>query len=203
MKSSDLIERDGWWWPEKDRWAHCFIPHEVGPSISWLKEHNQRWGCIIQAGGNVGVYPKALSPLFDVILSFEPDDANYRCMQKNLEGIPFIRAALGEREGHGEVVEQEPENCGAHRIVIGRDVQIITIDSLGQTPDVIWLDVEGFELQALRGARQTLARSKPMVIVELKGLGAPYGYEDQVVHDYLGEIGYTLKSENGNDRMFV
>jgi len=45
-------------------------------------------------------------------------------------------------------------------------VQIITLDSLGLSPDIVKIDVQGFELQVVRGGRETFDRSKPLTIIE-------------------------------------
>ena len=47
-------------------------------------------------------------------------------------------------------------------------VNVTTIDSFCASqsliPDIIKIDIEGFELHALRGARQTLSRQRPVVV---------------------------------------
>lgn len=202
----DIVEIDGWWWPASDRRAREIILAELGPAIGWLRAHNTRWGSIVQAGGNTGVYPKALMGLFDKVETYEPDENNYWCLLANLgRGDPLMawRGALGEVFDRGAVIEHEPGNCGAHRIGAGDDFPIYALDDHRAQVDVIWLDVEGSELPALRGSAETLKRDHPMVIVELKGIGRLYGYEDSEVHDYLDGFGYTLKSQHGNDFMFT
>lgn len=52
------------------------------------------------------------------------------------------------------------------------------------------LDVEGFEFQALKGAKDTIARCSPLIVLELKGLGQRYGYADAEVEAWLTELGY-------------
>jgi FkbM family methyltransferase len=64
-------------------------------------------------------------------------------------------------------------------------------------PDVLKIDVEGSELAVLRGARRTLAESRPIVIAELHnaGLAAECGA-------LLGALGYAVEvvaCESGGD----
>ena len=47
---------------------------------------------------------------------------------------------------------------------------MMTIDSLNLNPDLIQLDVEGFEENALKGAFDTIMRSRPIIIIEQKRL---------------------------------
>lgn len=45
-------------------------------------------------------------------------------------------------------------------------VRITTLDSLGLSPDVVKIDVQGLELQVVKGGRETFMRSQPITIVE-------------------------------------
>jgi FkbM family methyltransferase len=45
-------------------------------------------------------------------------------------------------------------------------VRMITLDSLGLDPDVVKIDVQGYELQVVRGGSETFNRSKPITIME-------------------------------------
>ncbi len=69
------------------------------------------------------------------------------------------------------------------------EVTTVTIDSC-QLEDVglIKIDVEGFELQALRGAKQTIARDRPRLMIEIeqRHLDQPI----TTVFDWLGEREY-------------
>lgn len=45
-------------------------------------------------------------------------------------------------------------------------VQAATLDSLGLSPDIVKIDVQGFELQVVKGGRETFSRSQPITIIE-------------------------------------
>lgn len=207
---AEIVQHDGLWWPTSDVWARKVIPGEVGPAISWLKAHNRRWETCIQAGGNVGVYPAALEPLFDMTWTFEPDAVNRECMLRNLRSarqVLIYTGALGETNSHCQMLEHDANNCGAYRIdETDEGIPVYRIDDCwGRRPNhvsLIWLDVEGYELQALKGAINVLAKSKPTVIVELKGLGKSYGYDDDAVRSFLTDHGYAFRSRHENDEMW-
>jgi FkbM family methyltransferase len=67
--------------------------------------------------------------------------------------------------------------------------RVVTLDSLATSPFFIKLDVQGYELAALRGAEETLRRHRPVLLIEtpgaavldhLAGLGfRPYVYDAQ------------------------
>jgi FkbM family methyltransferase len=98
-------------------------------------------------------------------------------------------AALGERDGHMDVPEpdyQRPGSFGSLELrsrgssteFIGQDISydaddcvrtpVVAIDSLQlQRLDFLKLDVEGMEMDVLRGAQATIARQRPIIMVEV------------------------------------
>jgi FkbM family methyltransferase len=162
----------------------------------------------VQAGGNVGIWPMHLSKYFNHVHTFEPDPANYACLLRNVARIPNIsstRVALGDRETIA-VLQVVQGNSGASYLESpgsGVGVPVITLDSLNLSDvDLLQLDVEGFELQALKGARETIRRCAPLIVLELKGLGERHGYSDADVIEYLSTLGYTQSGVAHRDVIF-
>jgi FkbM family methyltransferase len=201
----------GYWWPETDSRGSAIISRDAEGDVAWVLENVDGRDCIIQAGGNVGVYADVLALHFKHVLTVEPDDENFKCLQANLavrnppNPIDARKAAFGEAPGVCKVIQVEANNCGAHRIGITNDetgTVILPIDSFNLNPDAIWLDVEGFELQALKGAVETIERCKPVIILEMKQLGRLYGYDDADTEQFLGFMGYSCVARHGNDKLF-
>lgn len=207
---SGIVQYDGLYWPADDRKARQAILRDRDPAMAAILRHVSGRECVVQAGGNVGVYPLALADHFHSVITAEPDPTNWRCLSSNLAArdslkrIRALNAGFGEVNGVCDMVVVEPGNCGAHRIQEGAgDIALVTIDSLVlPTCDLIWLDIEGGELAALKGAVETLARCKPVVAIEDKGLDAAYGVRRGETVNWLGFMGYEQVDQIGRDKVF-
>lgn len=204
-----ITQIDGWWWPEADRRARPVIVGDAGEAVASILKHIEGRTCIVQAGGNVGVYPLALADHFRRVITAEPDPINAQCLWKNLAArdtfkrVDARQAAFGPEIGDCAMVEVEPDNCGAHRVEAGGKIVVLPIDALGLLAcDAIWLDVEGSELAALKGAEETIAKFRPTIAVEDKGLGAAYGIAAGELQAWIEARGYGLVAEIGNDKVF-
>jgi hypothetical protein len=97
-----IAQIDGWWWPEADRRARGVILRDVVTDVPRVLGHIEGRACIVQAGGNVGVYPLALADHFRRVITFEPDAENAACLWRNLAArdvfkrVDARQAALGE-----------------------------------------------------------------------------------------------------------
>lgn len=88
-------------------------------------------------------------------------------------------------------------NAGATHVThnpkaIKYKAKAVTIDSLNlDSCDVIHLDIEGYETNALRGAMKTIQKYKPLIVLETWD------------NDLMASIGYTSYGFAGNDKVFV
>lgn len=170
-------------------------------------------GLAIQAGGNVGAWPLWLAERFRFVITCEPEPTNFRALDRNLSeagvtNVDAIAVALGPAPG-STGLRLSPKNIGAHRVEGDGEIRMTTIDVLvGQhrgygAPDLIALDVEGFELPALRGAHATLDAYRPVVMVEDRRLGIKTGNGSiEEIAAYLGGFGYTERARVNYDVIF-
>jgi len=190
-------------WPESDRVARKIVPAEVGFLDNAIKLSKRR--LVVQAGGNVGVYPLHLSQYFEHVLTFEPEPANFECLKFNTShksNIIAAQAALGDRlDSIGMSVCVE--NCGAHAVAGGGEIPLLTIDSLNVDCDFIQLDVEGFEINALLGAKETIMACSPVIMIEDNGLSTRYGTPKGAAGRWLEGLGYKLVAGNNTDYIMV
>lgn len=203
-KGKPIAVTDGFAWPGE---PNLGILQDVRFMDRFLA-HVKRFRTVIQAGGNVGVYPAHLAQRFSHVHSFEPDPANYACLAQNLElnggNVKAYMAALGEENGTCGLAAFTPGNNGAIRVSGEGNTPVRTIDGLGvQDCDLIWLDIEGYELNALKGAEKTIAACRPAVIIEENNLPELHGIAPGAARAWLEARGYQRRVRYGNDILFV
>jgi FkbM family methyltransferase len=201
-----MRQHSGWAVPERDE--HCIQAvlaevSDLGVSLDLCRQFRTA----IQAGGNVGVYPMALAQKFERVYTVEPDAANYEALAINTASQPRViirRAAFGQDYGKAAIDQIYPDNIGAHQIKEGNEFDVLPIDSLGVTDcDLLQLDVEGSEHQAILGALATIEASWPVITLELKGHGERYGYTDMDTINLLADMGYRIADRVNRDVIFT
>ena len=201
-----MRQHSGWAVPEKDE--HCIQAvlaevSDLGASLDLCWQFRTA----IQAGGNVGVYPMALAQKFERVYTVEPDAANYEALAINTASQPRVvirRAAFGQDHSKAAIDQIYPDNIGAHQIKEGNEFDVLPIDSLGVTDcDLLQLDVEGSEHQAILGALATIEASWPVITLELKGHGERYGYTDMDTINLLADMGYRIADRVNKDVIFT
>ena len=111
-------------------------------------------------------------------IAFEPNATSFGHLSENVEanGLHDVcevrNAAIGAKPGNARPLEAIPSNSGTARLEMDPAgcVPVTTLDSevLGQPRiDLLKIDVEGWEVDVLRGAAGTLARHRPLVYVEV------------------------------------
>jgi FkbM family methyltransferase len=187
-------------------------PHD--PDFAAFSLFRQRRGLFLDVGANVGQSALSFRLFHDSpILSIEPNPENepdLRLLKRLIKRFDYLIVAAGEENGSatlhvptyrgatvtGEatlVGDADPGGYWASQHlgtgdgamgVIDREVEVRRLDDLKLETSFVKLDVEGFELSALRGLSATLERSRPVVMVERSS-----AYAD--VHDLLASLGYA------------
>lgn len=183
-----MIEIQGIWWPDDvgTKWKHS-LSHVVSldTALAWCKRHRTA----VQAGGNIGLWPRRLAQVFDRVLTFEPDAISRACLERNVpKSVEIYPDALGDQPGRCDIAHK---SLGSHRITAGDRVAVTTIDGFALADlDFLQLDIEGYEYHALLGGAETIRRCKPLIQLELRGFTEKYGQSDAAVRRLLVDLGY-------------
>ena len=198
-------------WPRQDESLHGDIPTlaqldtEVFPLV-------KNKGVVVQAGGAMGMWAKRMSQVFDVVYTFEPTPQSFNCLAFNCpeENIVAFNAALGSEPGmvnmqfpeHKARSKTGKDNFGGFRCFPGGYIPTMKLDDL-KLPgcDLLFLDLEGFEMFALMGAIKTINDHHPVIVMEDKGCSRVFGYQKGDVEKYLqSEAGYRTHGRFHGDR---
>jgi len=128
----------------------------------------------IDVGANVGGFSIRLARYFKEVHAFEPNEFNADALNENIvlnkiTNIVQHKVGLGDKEmecqmsmrgGGSSILATLPELEYA-------TIQVKTLDSLN-IPDVgaIKIDTEGYDEQVLEGAKNTILKYKPILVIE-------------------------------------
>ena len=125
----------------------------------------------VDAGANIGMYSRFLARCVGpagAVYSFEPAPENFsrlRAATWRFSNVHVSQAAVGERSGPSELYVSETLNVDHCTYATDRDsrravsIGIVALDDYfkpGQRVDLIKMDIQGYELHALRGAQRVL-----------------------------------------------
>ena len=139
------------------------------------------FGTALDIGAHVGAVALYLARKFNHVIAFEAVPATFDFLRRNTAEVANIEAlnmAVGPEVGetylthypkHGQLSHVAPATDVPKTERVG-PIPVVTIDSM-DLPDVsfIKVDVEGFELPVLEGARRTIEQWRPMILVEQNG----------------------------------
>lgn len=198
-----ILDR-GFWWPDQDIHCRAVVLDEVDKlrEVSALCVGKQ---VAVQAGGNVGVFPRWLAQVFGAVYTFEPDQENFECLCKNVpERNVFKFPAALAAQHRGVDLARQADNVGAHQVDGLGPIPTLRIDDLCLSAcDLIYLDIEGCEWLALLGGAETINAYRPVIAFEDKGLSVKYGAAKGHIELDLAKIGYRVHSRPGNDVVMV
>jgi len=152
------------------------------PELAVLAKLVPRGGTAIDAGANLGVYAYALADISDRVVAFEPNPDYAFFARFMLRGRAEVRElALSDASGRGTfyvplsdagrvlyLAGSLKRTHSQFRNMKTYDVEIRALDDCGLT-DVRFIkaDVEGSEREVLDGARATIKRDRPTMLLEL------------------------------------
>lgn len=170
------------------QWSRYFPGDYEKENYAWLKQQLKTGDQVIDIGAHIGLFSVVCSQLVGKegkIVCFEPTPGTYKLLQQTLklnhcENVIPVQAAVSSKEGQATFyISTENEGNNSNSLVgnntlqkmEGYDVQLKTIDSIVAeyviSPNLIKIDVEGAELDTLKGGLNTFSTLKPNIILGL------------------------------------
>lgn len=196
-----ISEIDGNYWPTKFTKEYSAMKEADGMIENVLPYVQQR-DIMVQAGGNCGVALKPFIEVFQTIYTFEPDPINFYCLNLNLpySNVIKIQSCLGNDHQLIKLENNFVDSCTAFFVSTlkeGAKIPMFKIDDLNLNRcDLILLDIEGYEQNALLGGENTIKKFKPVLCLEFyEPWMQRYSSSSSSIINLLSEWGYKLVSE--------
>ena len=211
-----------------DPGARHLVPHEPEPGLfEFLRATIRPGDVVLDVGAFAGIYAvlagRWSSPGGRVI-AFEPTPSSAALARKHLtfngaSQVELVEAAVSDRSGTTMLFEYDGSGMPYVNSLAGavdtdaaanvREVSLVTIDEicgrLGVVPSVVRMDVQGAEVQALRGARETIRKAPRLsLVVEMHPQCWPsFGLTEQSVRDALRDLGLAARPLVAGEKLFA
>jgi len=168
---------------------------------------------VVDVGANIGIYTRFFAQVLGstgCVHAFEPDQLNFSRLTDAVHGLGNVvvnRAAVGERSGTTTLflsdqfnVDHRTFDSGGGRV--GISVKQVALDDYFPTAsriDVIKVDVQGFELQVLQGARRLMTdNARLTILTEFWPYGlAQASSRPRDVIDFAHGLGFSARPISG------
>jgi FkbM family methyltransferase len=181
-------------------------------ALSLFEAEIETGSVVLDIGANIGLYTLAAAKYAGKVYSFEPDPITFPNLKKNVEGnfyenVVIINKAVSDRRGRMQFSSSSGKSSrGGNHLVSNLDdtnAEFVLVDTIALDDffkdttlkiDVIKMDIEGAEFQALRGMKNLILATKHMkLFMEFN----PHALNRQAVNipsflDYLDSLKFAL-----------
>jgi FkbM family methyltransferase len=173
-------------------------------------------GVVIDVGAYIGdhtlSYSKFVGPR-GLVYAIEPNPIAVGCLRHNMlkfncANVVIMPIAFGGRKAKADLI-YDSGDWSACRLTNDDEgfVDVATLDSQFQMLtklNFLKIDAEGFEPMILSGARETLLRLRPNILIEINPyMLAKYGFEPDDVYRRLENLKYVSAGTYGTDGNYV
>ncbi|MDD5247871.1 MAG: FkbM family methyltransferase [Rhodocyclaceae bacterium] len=190
--------------------------HEF-PDMAFLLHFLRPGDFFVDVGANVGSYTiLACAAIGAKGCAFEPVLSTYERLVENVrlnhleDKVQCINKGVGAKNGTLSFTSQV--DTMNHALAQGEEsensiiVELVSLDDSlgGGAPELMKVDVEGFETNVLNGAGKTLSNKRlRCVIMELNGCGSRYGFDESKILKSMAEFGFKTYSYDAFSRQLI
>ncbi len=214
------LPNGGRMWVGDDNAGHLLLPYLIGKyehrtTEIFLKYLNrlQATDCVMDIGANVGYY--AIMAAWHLrnkdgrVFAFEPNPLAFQYLQQNamlnaLDNLIALPWAVTDQSGQMKLyLSTQGIVFGSLRPYLSHltescEVPAVSIDEfMAQHPEsrlgLMKVDIEGAEMLAFIGGKETLCRDRPIILYEERESSyKAFGYSPYEVRAFLQDLGYHL-----------
>ncbi len=176
-----------------------------------LKDHVKSGAHVIDIGSNIGNHTLFFAGVMQAarVVVIEPNPLAMAPLVGNivinrLTGIvdlTHLGLGLSDMAADGFGMRRHDRNLGATKMREGQgDLRVVRGDDLfsNESPDLIKIDVEGMEMKVLSGLEQTIARTRPTILIEVDDANATAFADWMTGHRYQSIRTDRRSKSNGN-----
>jgi FkbM family methyltransferase len=181
-----------------------------------MQQEFEKWvrkgDCCVDIGANFGMHTLYLAHLVGdagEVVAFEPVPRNLALLERNIKlngygrrisvvpklasnsPLPYLEMEIPEKGV--AVTASMAGKKGAHLYTSVPNARLDDYFGMNSVPvRLMKIDVEGAELEVLRGAEEILKTHKPFLIIEVHGFALPgFGADVEMLRNFLSGIGYS------------
>ena len=186
MNNVNMIKIGNWWFLNDDpnrkeyadiEWGEAGVNESMAQVIdNFFVGRDRRHA--LDIGANVGFMTAYFAKRWEKVTAFEPTPSVFACLTQNCSRDNINNMPIALSNETGTVLFAVQSRSEINQIVSSVDVlkkhwraievPAATLDSLNLSNiDMIKIDVEGHELNLLKGAEQTIKSQKPLIAIEI------------------------------------
>ena len=167
--------------------------------------HHLQFRRIIDVGAWWGPWTITWQNNAEHVEIFEPNQAILPKLKRNISNFKnctLHETALGNKAG--KISMEQVTHSGTYHIKDTHGlINVTTLDSYNfDSVDVIKIDVEGYEIPVLEGARNTILVNKPYIQIEGNKAIQRYGYHKADINRYLTKLGMVRIGKRYPDQIW-
>jgi FkbM family methyltransferase len=203
----------GLWFELNPRTGQNFVRGNAEVAVQAALSERLRPGMVFyDLGANIGLFTLMAARIIaerGKVFSFEPDPENAARLRRNIahnqfQNVTVIEAGVWSSSGNLDFVRDGasspdrgwgtfvPKNNQRQ----GASIPCVSLDDFCLTappPDAIKCDVEGAEIEALRGAANVLQSRHPWIVCEMHSPA-----NNQAAREFLAALGYIFQTLDAN-----
>ena len=215
-----MIERNGVYYPFEDFFQKHTNIYNFGQdtrneALKCVKNHRTA----VDIGAHIGISVNCWAPLFEKVVAFEPMVDHYECLLKNTARFNNVEAhncAISNESRMLRGAYRTGKNSGSFQLLdddwsTKKETTIYDIPSrrldefVFDHVDLIKVDVEGWEFEVLKGAKNTIMTHRPVLMIEFTEGGnhkSMHRYSVDAYYELIHELNYKAVYQ-GDDTIYV
>lgn len=181
-------------------------------SLSQILKYVKEGDTVIDAGGYIGdtgiAYARSVGEK-GCVLIFEPNPKAYEVLKYNTKELPQVKcfphalSFTGDKNKY--VIDYNIENVGASYLKRNEKGEnfSISVDSMNlKELHLLKADIEGHELHMLNGAKETIERLRPIIVLEInRGALVRNSHTPEMIFEFLDKMNYFYRNIYEREQM--